>query len=571
MATSNDCNASVSKNHIDPREAFSELTDILCEPCEKDGTIVEAGGYCADCSEYMCGQCYNEHQLQKTFQNHILLDHEKMPLDPARVNIKDSCIVKCDTHQDKVIEYLCRSCDSLGCTACISLDHCTCKNVSLIPDLARVLETDKEFKQLISDIGGVSVELSYCKNTIDSNMHIIDEMSRSAMVKLKKERDKVKKVFDNLEKMLAMQIEDKKRVGVTALHAASELQRSMINDLQKMQSNITNKMKNGQKCEMYIDMKTSKIRLQEIKNDLQRLKKDSRFERFVFRHSEVVEEMRKSMKEIGSLDVMNPGNKVKLIFSTEIKMNTSKDTLTPLILGLCELSENLLIASDFKNCSLKVVDTTQKMVVSEVEVETAPFDITVMNEGEVAATLPDVAMIQFVIVSKSGNLAKSRQIEVGGACCGIVCNKGNLIVSFVDGRVQILNVNGSVMKNITLCNDGKELFSRPGFLGLSLDHKTLYVSDRVNNSVTNLTLDGKVKAIYKNKDMRLPHGIAMDRDGNVYVCNLGVGNIHQLSEDGNKIQTLDIPAGSMLFPSYTNKLYVAFDKILVGRITDIVC
>lgn len=569
MATSNDCNA-VSKNHTDPREVFSELRDFMCEPCEKDGAKVEAGGYCVDCSEYLCGQCYNYHQLLKAFQNHILLDQDKMPLDPERVKIKDSCIEKCDTHQDKVIEYFCRSCDSLGCTACITLDHRKCEKVSLIPDLARKLESDKEFKQLISDIGGLSVELSYCKNTIDSNMHIIDEMNKRAVVKLKEERDEVKKVFDNLEKTLAMQIEDKKRVGETALHAASELERSMNSDLQKMQSNIANKMKNGQKCEMYIAMKTAKTRLQGIQNDLEKLKKESRFERFVFRPSEVVEEMRKSMKEIGSLDVLNPGKKVKLIFNSEIKINTSRDKQTPLILGLCELSEDLLIASDFKNCSLKVVDTMKKTVVSEVEVETAPFDITVTKAGELAATLPDVAMIQFLIVSKCGILSKSHQIEVGGACCGIVCSKGNLIISYVDGKVQILNINGNVIKNITICSDRKDVFCRPGVLGLSSDHKTLYVSDRVHNSVTNLTLDGKVKAIYKNKDMGLPHGIAMDRDGNVYVCNLGVGNIHQLSEDCSKIQILNIPAGSMMFSNSTNKLYVALDKILVGRMTDVV-
>jgi hypothetical protein len=66
----------------------------------------------------------------------------------------------------------------------------------------------------------------------------------------------------------------------------------------------------------------------------------------------------------------------------------------------------------------------------------------------------------------------------------------------------------------------------------------IYVSDCDRQTVTCLAFDGKVKAIYKNDQLRYPSQFAVDEYGSVYVCGLGTKNIHQLSWDLTKWKIL---------------------------------
>ncbi|XP_045195029.2 E3 ubiquitin-protein ligase TRIM71-like [Mercenaria mercenaria] len=112
--------------------------ELYCQPCDRDGPRVPAHGYCQDCSEYLCKDCYKNHRNPAPCRHHILLDETKMPKLPSHSTHRSShdLTEQCQQHEGKVIEYFCHDHNILGCCACITIDHRNCK-ADYIPDLSK--------------------------------------------------------------------------------------------------------------------------------------------------------------------------------------------------------------------------------------------------------------------------------------------------------------------------------------------------------------------------------------------------------------------------------------------------
>ena len=64
--------------------------DICCDLCEGEGQYKEAVGYCSNCREYMCTDCFRQHTRPKPTRHHVLLDQHHMPKDQQQNSRKDS-------------------------------------------------------------------------------------------------------------------------------------------------------------------------------------------------------------------------------------------------------------------------------------------------------------------------------------------------------------------------------------------------------------------------------------------------------------------------------------------------
>ena len=97
-------------------------------------------------------------------------------------------------------------------------------------------------------------------------------------------------------------------------------------------------------------------------------------------------------------------------------------------------------------------------------------------------------------------------------------------------------------------------------LALSPDMNGVYVSDVDNNSVTLMTLDGDVKAVYKDKRQRDPAGICVHKSGVVYVVGQGSFTVHQLDPVSGKFKLLNHGPNRPYSISYCD----VEDKMYVG-------
>ena len=85
-----------------------------CNFCEREGNIKEAKGYCSDCKEYLCAECFSIHRGPKASRHHTLLDQQRMPKYQQQNRDTDSLSSTLKGGSDYVYDYCCGSCEGTG-------------------------------------------------------------------------------------------------------------------------------------------------------------------------------------------------------------------------------------------------------------------------------------------------------------------------------------------------------------------------------------------------------------------------------------------------------------------------
>jgi DNA-binding beta-propeller fold protein YncE len=165
-------------------------------------------------------------------------------------------------------------------------------------------------------------------------------------------------------------------------------------------------------------------------------------------------------------------------------------------------------------------------------------------------------------VSRSGVITSSaKQVHVKRPCWDLEhCNDKLFLIR--GKQIQICNIKGQELKLIEHDSARVAMFKDMTGISLSPDGQTIYVTDVDKNSVTSMTLDGNVNAVYKDKDLKKPGGITVDKDGYVYVYSTDTRSVHQMTADLSRVQIIieDVSGGAITFSSTENKLYLGEGK-----------
>ncbi|XP_053389581.1 uncharacterized protein LOC128552557 [Mercenaria mercenaria] len=548
MATSRDYSKSVIA-------ASDEIKDIFCEPCVGDGKQIEAEGFCVDCSEYLCGQCYNSHGRFKAFKHHVLQDKKNMPVDVASTGVLDVCVEKCSKHPTKITEYFCRSCDTLGCSACITTNHRQCQTVDHVPDIVIDLENNEEFKKFAEYFDEKLTLLKEKKNKINSRMTEVEEMKKQAKAELKKQRDEINKFFDHLEAEMDKKIADIDKNNKDTLKAASDRCNILNDELNKMKNAIETKRKNGQKCQLFIKMKRSEPEIKNFGSQIEMLYEESKVQRYTLVQSTQTDEIMKNTTEI--CRILN----AKLV--SEIDVSSCKDKGKPYIRGMSVVQRHYLAVADSENKAVKIVDTRNGGVTSEISLDCdCVYSVTNVKNDQIIVPLISYAPkfqtnLLTLTVSVSGVLSKGNVITTTESACDLV-TIAQLVYVLHGNEIKVLDMHGNVLKTIRRVNN-----YLPS-IAASFDKKTIYLTNYVNNRVHGMTLEGMMTATYMDKDLQNPCGITVDNEDFVYVRSNG--GLHQLTKDCTKVQIIldDVRGTGITHSGADNRLYVGeLEKVKV--------
>ncbi|XP_053391556.1 E3 ubiquitin-protein ligase TRIM33-like [Mercenaria mercenaria] len=122
----------------------AEDFDHRCEPCLAIGQQIEAHGFCVDCQEHLCKNCFAYHQRLKANKHHQLVNKDNMAKHAVSKE-SDKCTEKCQVHKKEVIKFFCPKHEALGCNDCIVLNHRAC-DIDYIPDKCAGIGDSAEFR-----------------------------------------------------------------------------------------------------------------------------------------------------------------------------------------------------------------------------------------------------------------------------------------------------------------------------------------------------------------------------------------------------------------------------------------
>ncbi|XP_045170863.2 uncharacterized protein LOC123533285 [Mercenaria mercenaria] len=554
-----------------------EVHEMFCEQCDNHGVYATAGGFCVDCLEYMCDMCMVYHK--RYLPGHTQEDRYTMP--------QDFCLDKCDSHQNKVIKFYCQKCDKFACTKCKEEEHTTC-NLGHIPSLihGNTLDVNTELTGLLEKIDNMSTMLDETKMQIDQNVskvlcqgndeksklqqeivekkknfrrktedviNMFDRKMNETIAKLRKERQEKmewlaeqNRIFDRKlsegVKTVEFEIEKYVEADQAKLDDLYEECKEIKDDLKSFRYSLVLKQKIGQKSSLFVTTKNMQTDVAKCQQKITSLISKNATSDYEIQSEDVslpLEPTRLTQglhtfnKIVKSTDmkvaIINPNTSLKLPLGEKSEASTFS--------SLCVLSENKLLVANYKHPQLFVFkDLTESTPANVLSLSSNPWEITKITTDQIAVTFPDVSYILFITFSAENmELQHSNGLSVRGKCYGIACNGEHFFVSFIDPtEIRVITFKGDVIKRLFTPSDGGISLISPLFLTLNAKHSTVYISDRTANTVTCMTFDGKIKAIYKDDQLKNPLHMAVDGNGSVYVCGRQSNNIHRLSSDLKK-------------------------------------
>ena len=92
-------------------------------PCESCNGQLPAECRCVQCESYLCKNCLKTHNNWPAFKRHDVLTLEELakPENQAKAKAKPRCHK--DGHENRPLDYYCKTCQQLACITCIVLDH----------------------------------------------------------------------------------------------------------------------------------------------------------------------------------------------------------------------------------------------------------------------------------------------------------------------------------------------------------------------------------------------------------------------------------------------------------------
>ena len=182
--------------------------------------------------------------------------------------------------------------------------------------------------------------------------------------------------------------------------------------------------------------------------------------------------------------------------------------------------------------------------VGNMKLSSGPCDASVLDPTSVIVTLPYNKQLQVVQVYPQ--LKPGRVIQLDKWCWGVAVGKGELYVTCCnnktytgeEGEIRVLGLDGKVKRRLGVNKDGSFMFTSPHYITVSSSGEKIFVSDYLTDTVTCMSVDGRVIYTYKDDSMRRPTGLLCDSEDNILVCGWSSDNVQVLTVDGKRHCTL---------------------------------
>ena len=410
-------------------ERSSDLfPENFCEPCyEVDEKVKQAAGYCLDCDEDLCLDCFSTHLRRKLFRNHKLMEKTTKPkTKPVQQTSPQNLDEECLLHHGETIQHFCQTHFQFCCEACLKINHSSCYT-DKISKLARNIQYSDELIHLDKTLNTLKRGFNDTLSKTGNNEIVIQRNYSCAMNDMKKIRDK----FDKLMNETELQCDKIKEEDFDKIENVSETCDIVIKQINKLASNLETLKAKGENKQLFIAMKRAESQLKSLEENLDKLDNDNTVREYKFEPNEELIALLNDFKVLGKLSfqknsqgvmVNKPSisdqwvKKPSLLKDIIIKSSEDEQLSLP---GSLVLSKNKILITDWKNKKLTLVGTDQDKVYSEIQVSGSPYNIARVNDDEVAVTVNGPPhSIQFITVFEQ-SLSKGRTISVNGKCKGI--------------------------------------------------------------------------------------------------------------------------------------------------------
>ena len=532
--------------------ACDELVDPWCDPCFNDGISQQAMSFCEKCVEFHCQQCFEYHRRFGATKHHKVLQGSRMPASQADKPVKHSL---CGQHEGEAKDHYCCNHFVLICGVCSVRQHKSC-NVKSVQEACTSFNIATEEHKFSSD---VEIFLEYLRNTdksLQENLNNLDKETENALKEAENNRDKqiqqINRNFDDFSTKISKLHKEQK----TTLESCKSAVEQLIVDIQV----ITKKLQklptvSNLDSKLFLELQTYSENILQYEDKLTSLHLSRLSLNYDFNLS--ARWLSESPSKLGDVSVRTSGFRCDtqrpvihypfrregesgqgasgssstgspvcpgiLTRLSETRVNISGDSGTCLITGLDVTVDGHLIVSDCNNEKVKLFSLNGELL-SSLKLSETPLDVAVVDRSTAAVSIPDKSEIAILDLGRRGKLSERKSIRLDRKACGISVYNNQLILACYTSVIMI-NMEGRILWSTESLP--QQLFSGAVFLTVRSGSgpDTVLVSDLVNQTITVLEADtGKLVKVC-DVGGRMPLGLTVDDNGNVFVCYLDPGEI----------------------------------------------
>ena len=545
--------------------ASDETDTHICGPCQR-----KAEYYCGDCLEYLCTLCKDYHKKLPVTKYHIIV-----PAGQASANTtirgRHSTVIYCRCNKQQEVQYYCEDHQEILCDLCKETKHYKCQTSTI--QIKSSAYSSSKLDSVASKLNGIKDDYAQLYKERNDESKRLERMKDDCRKTIEKFRKEIDSFLDKLENNILKQVELFETEGQKRIRQHISMLTATMKLFEADLKLVEDAKNDGRKETMFAageqvskDVQGYKDRLGDIGNEA--IETEITFEK----NTKLV----KLLAEIDSFGSLKRSyarktqtSRKTLLDSTiqsqkQVHGKISDDGPKPRITGIAVMPTGEAVLCDFQNFKLKLLDSSDAIITS-LKLNNRPYDVSVVDDKTVIVTLPGSTQLKYIQVFPQ--LAHGRVLKLDTMCWGVHVTCGKIFTSChnepVHGEVRILDLDGNLLQQLGVNQDGSFLFRRPCHITVSPSGKKLFVSDYDNDTVTCMTMDNHVIYQYRDVEMMGPRGLYCDSGNNILVCGQDLNNVQLITADGKKHGTLASSKDGLVEPtslSYRD----SDDKLIVG-------
>ncbi|CAC5356941.1 unnamed protein product [Mytilus coruscus] len=522
----------------------------ICSNCTDEEHAIT---WCSECEHFLCTDCQKHHKRSKASKDHKTISTDDYCNLPKFMRETSNI---CKDH-DKTYDFYCSFHSYHCCIECIADKHQQCKDLKPLADSLKDVKSSANIPLLKNNLKDLSESFKEVLHYLRDRIKTINNQKEEGITKIKNASDHFKK----LEKQLLDDLESEYSKLKSDMEALLEQVDNRDKRVDQLQHDFFTMNKCATELQIYIGLREIENNTTPESKYLEELDSgsqlnDSNMEITV---SSALQSILQEVNSFGNISIKPAPNnfKVKTVGIYQAQQLVPKvhemDHIKPFLMNSLSVPNRYIlnipacqIFHDIKNkkCTLLLLDQNMKRMmqfssegvfIKHVMTFTdEPHNLCYVEGDIVAVTFRGVEKVKLVNVEK--NKIK-KDIQLSHQCFGVSSDGDVLVISHAkDRKIVILNhVN---------CED-KDMpdMSKQTLEGICVDRLSLfkgkiYGTNRSENKVYCYRITGEPLWTFTNQYISQPEGIAIDRDGFVFIASNGNNRIMGISPDGKTSKTI---------------------------------
>lgn len=514
-----------------------EDTDQVCQPCDKSGQKASPSGYCTTCNEYLCQDCFNSHKKDKSRIQHKLLRNDEILMSNRSTlfhsDAFDEITMTCKKHKEHVVNFYCNEHQALICDLCKNLDHAsrTC-SVLYIPNVSEETLDGQEYSETIKYLEAFMEGSEKGREKVKKMSEKSNASLEESVKSMKNFRRLLNEKLDDLEKAFTNEVRNISQKSFMKMRETETTYNNVIRTTSNLLEEVKQLNESKQGNKLFMELKQVRETMKTNSTLLEKVSTDAVTENYKFEVNKAIGQVVMQERSIGHLvnKVEDSNQNGKMC----VKMSDEHNKCW--ITGMTLISPSVLILTDFLNKSVKMINLTDNLVTSKFTVNSPPYNVAKVSIAEVAVSMPEDGQIMLTTVL-SNKLVPNSRLKVEGKFCriGYCSGRGYAVVYDDPAKLAILDKKGKQLLTVAKDTKGRDVFAGPDDVTTCFDY--IVISDRVRKAVIRVSWKGEVTGIY-SEDLKGPQGLALSKDGTVFVCDNGSNSLLRISADFKKSEAL---------------------------------